>query len=299
MKSILIVVCILRLFGLASPANQDNVMSVEELLNNLKTEHFSGRPIDLDLKKADIETLFAHLTKSSGVSFELSSSIDLQSLSKRDYNFKQVPWDQILSFVLKEFNLEATLKDGDVYIQPKDDKLVRVIREDQFQASGSPKIPLYLYILAALIPAGGTTGFILYRKRLKTRGISLRGFVIDAAKSDEIMKKITYLFDVQKIFRKEGISLQSLSEELSIPSYQLSWIINRKMNVTFSELVNSYRVEEVKKGLASPQDTEKTILDIALDAGFNTKTSFNRVFKKITGVTPSNYRRQHQPKKNL
>ncbi len=299
MKSFLIVVCILRLFGLASPANQDRVMSVEELLNNLKTEHFSGRPIDLDLKKADVETLFAHLTKSSGVSFGLSSSVDLQSLSKRDYNFKQVPWDQILSFVLKEFNLEATLKDGDVYIQPKDDKLVRVIREDQFQTSGSPKIPLYLFILAALILAGGTTGFILYRKRLKTREISLRGFVIDAAKSDEIMKKITYLFDVQKIFRTEGISLQSLSEELAIPSYQLSWVINRKMNVTFSELVNSYRVEEVKKRLASPQDTDKTILDIAFDAGFNTKTSFNRVFKKITGVTPSNYRRKHQPKKDL
>ena len=98
---------------------------------------------------------------------------------------------------------------------------------------------------------------------------------------------------------KEDISLQSLSEELDVPAYQLSWVINRKMNLTFSELVNSYRVEEVKKRLASPQDTEKTILDIAFDAGFNTKTSFNRVFKKITGVTPSHYRRQHQPKKDL
>jgi AraC-like DNA-binding protein len=146
---------------------------------------------------------------------------------------------------------------------------------------------------------GGAAGILFYRKRIKTGDTSSQRFTIDPDKAEEMMKKVTYLFDVEKIFRKEDISLQSLSEELSIPSYQLSWIINKKMNITFSELVNSYRVEEVKKRLDSSQDTDKTILDIAFDAGFNTKTSFNRVFKKLTRITPSQYRQQHQPKNNL
>jgi AraC-like DNA-binding protein len=62
-------------------------------------------------------------------------------------------------------------------------------------------------------------------------------------------------------------------------------------------LVNTYRVEEVKKRLASLQDKDKTILNIAFDAGFNTKTSFNRVFKKFTRMTPSQYRKRYMPKK--
>ncbi len=299
MRPFIIAACVLRLVGFLSSAHFGQDMTVEELLNNLKTEHYSGRPIDLDLKKAGIETLFDQLMKSSGLSFELSSSIDLKTLAKRDYNFKQVPWDQILSFVLMEFNLEATPKDGGLQIEPRKDNLMMIVREDQLKASKSYRIPLFLYFLTFFIFAGGTLGFILYRKRLKAEKTSSDGFVIDPAKAEEIMKRVTYLFDVEKIFRKEDISLQSLSEELTVPAYQLSWVINKKMNITFSGLVNSYRIEEVKKRLASAQDKDKNILDIAFDSGFNTKTSFNRVFKKMTGITPSQYRRRHHIQKNL
>jgi len=272
-------------------------MLVEELLNNLKTEHYSGKPIDLDLEKVGVETLFSRLEKFSGLSFELSPNIPVQSEVKGTYRYKQVPWDRILSLILREFGLEAIPMDGGVYVQPKENKMMRIIREDQLPTRGSSRIPPLLYILAFLVLAGGISGLLLYRKRIKAGKRSSEGFVIDPDKADEIMKRVTYLFEVEKIFRYEDISLQSLSEELSIPSYQLSWIINKKMNVTFSGLVNSYRVTEVKKKLTSAQDKEKTILDIAFDAGFNTKTSFNRVFKKLTGMTPSQYRQQHQSKK--
>jgi AraC-like DNA-binding protein len=292
-------VCILGLIGWVLSVCLSEDMSVEELLNNLKAEHYSGKSIDLDLKEASIETLFSNLEKSSGFSFELSPDIPLQSLSKRTYNFKQVPWDMIMAFVLKEFNLEAVLKNGAVYIQQKGNNLVRIIREDQLQTPGSFHLHPLLYILTVLLLAGGTTGFLVYRRRMKTREASSKGFSIDPDKADEVMKKVVYLFDVEKVFRKEDISLQSLSRELSIPSYQLSWIINKKMNVTFSELVNSYRVEEVKKRLASPHDRDKNILDIAFDAGFNTKTSFNRVFKKLTRMTPSQYRHRYSSRKML
>jgi len=297
MKFITLCVCVLGLTCWVSVNSQGQDMPIEELLNNLKTEHYSGKPIDLDLEKVGIETLFSRLEKSSGLSFELSPNIPMQSEVKGTYRYKQVPWDQILFFVLKEFSLEAVLKDGAVYIQTKKDNLMQIVREDQFQTPKSLRIHPLFYILIVLLLAGGMAGILLYRRRVKSGKTSSRGFVIHPDKVDEMMKKVTYLFDLEKVFRKEDISLQSLSEELSIPSYQLSWIINKKMNVTFSGLVNSYRVEEVKKRLASLQDADKTILDIAFDAGFNTKTSFNRVFKKYTRMTPSQYRQNYKPRK--
>jgi len=297
LRFIISCVCVLGLSGWVLSFNQDEDISVEELLSNLKAEHYSGKLIDLELKEAGIETLFSKLEKASGLSFELSPDIPLQSLSKRTYRFKQVPWDMIMSFVFKEFNLEAVLKNGAVYIQPKGNHLVRIIQEDELRTPGPFHLHPLFYILTVLLLAGGTLGFLVYRRRVKTREVPSRGLSIDPDKADEVMKKVVYLFDVEKVFRKEDISLQSLSRELSIPSYQLSWIINKKMNVTFSELVNSYRVEEVKKRLASPYDRDRSILDIAFEAGFNTKTSFNRVFKKFTRMTPSQYRHRYSSRK--
>jgi len=297
MRLFLLGVCILGLTGWISSVEQDQVISVEKLLNNLQTEHFSGKPIDLDLEEADIETLLKNLEDSSGLSFKLSPDIYQLSEEKKTYNFKQVPWDQVLFLVLKEFRLEAVLSDDVVCIQPKTGSLKWIIREDQLQSPKSFRIRLFLYVLIFVVVAGGVAGFLLYKRRLTTKEEASKRLVIDPEIADEVTKKVTYLFDVEKVYRNEDISLRSLSEELAIPSYQLSWILNERMNITFSVLVNTYRVEEVKKRLASLQDKDKTILNIAFDAGFNTKTSFNRVFKKFTRMTPSQYRKRYMPKK--
>jgi AraC-like DNA-binding protein len=298
MKVITLPLCVLALLGgMSAFLDKAQDMSVEELLTNLKTEQFSGRPIDISLENVGITTIFSHLEKFSGISFEFSPNIPMQSLADKAYSFKQVPWDRVLSLILRELSLEAIPMDGGVYLQPKKDTMLGIIREDQVQTHGPSRIPPLLYFLAAIALIGGITGFLFYRKRQKAGTTGSGGFVIEPERADEIAKRVTYLFDVEKIFRKEDVSVQSVSEKLSIPSYQLSWVINKKMNATFSGLVNSYRIEEVKKKLVSSQDRDKTILEIAYDAGFNTKTSFNRVFKKLTKMTPSQYRGQLQQKK--
>jgi AraC-like DNA-binding protein len=269
-------------------------MSVEKLLNNLKTDTFTGKLVDLDLEDVEIESLFSRLEKFSGLTFELSPEIPKRFPEKKTYHFQQVSWDRILSLVLRECQLEAIPVDETIRIQPIPDNLMRIVREGNFHAPESSRLHLLLYFLTGLVLAGAISGFLIYRNRKKSEKTSSGGFVIDPDKAEEIMKKVTYLLDVEKIYRNEEISIQNLSEKLSIPSYQLSWIINNKMNTTFSGLVNSYRVEEVKKRLVSPQEADKTILDIALDAGFNTKTSFNRVFKKLTRMTPSQYRQRYK-----
>ena len=63
--------------------------------------------------------------------------------------------------------------------------------------------------------------------------------------------------------------------------------------MSFYDFVNEYRVKEASKRLLDPAYREYTILAIALDAGFHSKTSFNRMFKKVTGLTPSQYIKQH------
>ena len=290
-KSLILTLCV---FWILMPVALGQDMSVEKLFSNLKAENYNGKPVDLDLEDAGIDTLFSRLEEFSGLSLKLDPDVLVQFPAKKTYHFKQVPWDRILAIILGEFRLEAIPMDGAVYIQPIEDNLMRIIREDQLQTRGIPRIPLLFYLLAVLVLLVGITGFLLHRKKQNSGKTSSGGLVIDPDKSDEIMKRVAYLFEVEKIYRKEEISLQTLAEELSIPSYQLSWIINKKMNVTFSGLVNSYRVEEVKKRLASPHDSGETILNIAFDAGFNTKTSFNRVFKKLTRMTPSQYRQRYK-----
>lgn len=95
------------------------------------------------------------------------------------------------------------------------------------------------------------------------------------------------------LYRNPLLSLTELSDEMDINKKQISAIINRGFEMNFNDYVNSFRIEEVKNRLEQGEAEEFTILAIALDSGFNSKTTFNRAFKKHTGATP------HQFLKNL
>ncbi|MGC9366431.1 MAG: helix-turn-helix domain-containing protein [bacterium] len=69
-------------------------------------------------------------------------------------------------------------------------------------------------------------------------------------------------------------------------------MINESLQQNFFNFVNSYRIEEVKKMLVDEVNSDRTILEIMYECGFNSKSSFNSVFKKQTGLTPSQYRVQ-------
>ena len=69
---------------------------------------------------------------------------------------------------------------------------------------------------------------------------------------------------------------------------------NEKLNKNFFDLINGYRVEEAKEKLSDFKE-EQTILGIGFEVGFNSKSAFNRVFKKFTQMTPSEFRKKHRP----
>jgi YesN/AraC family two-component response regulator len=111
-------------------------------------------------------------------------------------------------------------------------------------------------------------------------------------KITDIAASITRLMEVSKPYLQSELTLQDLADMLAIPSYQVTQSINEGLSKNFYDLVNGYRVEEAKRLLADPASRNSKILTVGMDAGFNSKTTFNTVFKKFTGLTPSEYKEQ-------
>jgi len=109
-------------------------------------------------------------------------------------------------------------------------------------------------------------------------------------KIDEIASRILHTMEQDKLYQEADLTLQNLADRIQVPSYQVSQAINDRMNKNFYDLVNSYRVEEAKRLLLDAKNNNYTILSVGFDAGFNSKTTFNTVFKKFTGLTPSEFR---------
>ncbi len=103
----------------------------------------------------------------------------------------------------------------------------------------------------------------------------------------EEMAKVSNYMDMEKPYTNSKLNLVELSHQLKLPPYVLSKVINSGFGKNFFDFVNGYRVEEFKKRVDDPQFRHYTLLSIAFDVGFNSKTAFNRSFKKITNQTPS------------
>lgn len=113
-------------------------------------------------------------------------------------------------------------------------------------------------------------------------------------KTDEIINRILAAMELEKLYQETELTLQEMAEKVQAPAYQVSQAINEKLNKSFYDLINSYRVEEAKRLLHSPDSKNFTILSVGFEAGFNSKTTFNTVFKKFTGLTPSEFRNQQK-----
>jgi AraC-like DNA-binding protein len=106
---------------------------------------------------------------------------------------------------------------------------------------------------------------------------------------------ISYL-EQEKPYTDPDLQLQNLADHLGIPSYQLSQIINTELRQNFYELINSLRIAEAKHRLIDPANQHITILAIAYDIGFNSKSTFNTAFKKYTKMTPSQFKKSEMAK---
>ena len=106
---------------------------------------------------------------------------------------------------------------------------------------------------------------------------------------ENIHTELKLLMSKEKLFLIPELTLSMLSERLNVHPNTLSEVINRVEQKIFFDYINTLRVEEFKIRVARPENKNYTLLAIAHDCGFNSKTSFNRNFKNITGKSPSEY----------
>ena len=93
----------------------------------------------------------------------------------------------------------------------------------------------------------------------------------------------------EKPYKDPDLSLSKLATQLHLSTNQLSQVINQFYQKNFYDFINSYRIEEVKLSMINGAVKRHTLLGIALESGFNSKATFNRFFKKYTGITPSQF----------
>ena len=111
-------------------------------------------------------------------------------------------------------------------------------------------------------------------------------------KAKAYLQQLLQLMEKQQPYTNSELTLNQLADMLSISSHNLSEIINTHLQQNFFDFVNAYRLEKVKNDLTDPAKAHLTILAIAFDAGFNSKSSFNLIFKKQMNLTPSEFRRR-------
>ena len=104
-------------------------------------------------------------------------------------------------------------------------------------------------------------------------------------------EKLTDYMNSSKPYLNPDLSLSQLAEEIGISSHYLSQVINEKFKLNFFDFVNRYRVEAFKENIKDPRYSNYSFLGIAFECGFNSKSAFNRIFKQVTGLTPSQYKK--------
>jgi AraC-like DNA-binding protein len=116
--------------------------------------------------------------------------------------------------------------------------------------------------------------------------------VIESSADQKLVDALMRLMGDERIYRHDNITIGTLATKLAIPEYRLRRLINQRLGYrNFNVFLNEHRIAEAKAALADPSQAEVPVITIAMDAGFQSLGPFNRAFKAITGVTPTEYRR--------
>ena len=110
-------------------------------------------------------------------------------------------------------------------------------------------------------------------------------------KASENLERIVKLLESEQLYLKPDLTIQEISDDLEVPKHYLTESLNTYMGKNFYTLINEYRIKEFKALASDEKNNHLTLLALAYDAGFNSKSAFNLVFKKQTGETPSQFLR--------
>lgn len=148
-------------------------------------------------------------------------------------------------------------------------------------------VAIYLYRCALLAK---------YPQRGELNKISGKQFSRENPSStDKLIQRgywLRHQMKINRFYLDEELSLNSLAKKLGISIHELSKIINTGLRKNFNDFVNEFRIQDVTRKMRDPAYNRITLLGIAYDCGFNSKSTFNRAFKEITGKSPAEYKNE-------
>jgi len=275
--------------ALAQIPDDGPALSPRQLADNLAAKKYSGHLIDLVFSKAGLQEVIAYLEKAGGIPLKLDPSIN----DPVTYRMLDVPWDEALATVLSDNGLNSMMN--------LDESGLKIGRGNRivlaFPDGSRAKTVLFLYnnlfriAIGILILAIIAAGIWIFVRRRARAGTAAKKPLLSAEVAEQVKNALTRLLEEERVYRDDALTLQSLAGMLGVTPHRLSWLLNEELRVTFNSLINGYRIEEVKRRLADSSLNGDSILQTAMEAGFNSKASFNRAFKLNTGMTPSEYKR--------
>lgn len=163
-------------------------------------------------------------------------------------------------------------------------------------------LPLNLTAFTFIMILFGINQTVIYPKNTKqnTNLISVEDSVpnktdrklLDEKQKEMLSETIFKYLKSKKPYLNPDYSLQMMADDLLISREKLSYLINTGQKKNFYKFINEFRIEEVKERLQNPRYNHYTVLGIGLECGFNSKSSFNRIFKEDTGLTPTEFKKQ-------
>lgn len=131
-----------------------------------------------------------------------------------------------------------------------------------------------------------------YIQQLQSKESGIHKFTLSDDSIDNYKIKLNRIMEEEKPYLKPDLSISELAGKCQIPINHLSYYINEYEQKNFFDFINEYRLKELVRKLGDPSLRHITILGLAYDSGFNSKSSFNRIFKKYFQLTPSAYKNQ-------
>jgi len=163
------------------------------------------------------------------------------------------------------------------------------IRSD-FEKSLKVYLPRILLLLILAL------GFFIWRVRKGSNRShpekKYRTSALTQDRADDVMQKLLAKMETEEVYLNPDLTLKKLAEMLMVHPNHLSQIINEKLNQSFNDFINKYRIVRAQEKLRETESSEKTVLEIAYDVGFYSKSVFNTAFKKFTGQTPTEFKRK-------
>jgi len=148
---------------------------------------------------------------------------------------------------------------------------------------------LLIPLLASLL--FGYLSFAALRQGGSASSKQRRAVPVQVEISPEQRGKLLHVMETEQAYLDQELSLQRLADRIGIPPRLLSDLINREFGQNVTDYINSYRIEEAKRRICDERYKNTTLLALAEDVGFKSKSNFNLLFKRQTTMTPTEYRR--------